>query len=213
MFWLLVTGTGRCGTGYAAHVLTSAGVRCTHEGLFKPRPWPVTAQEIKARRDNPAWGWQAESSWLAFPFLKAANVRELVVVHQVRHPKHVIDSKCRMEFWNYRSGKYRLYANWARSYLPRLDLYDTIQDKAAHWYIEVNRIVAESADVFHRAEDGGAALLDKLEIEYEPGTLYNNTRYNSRAGFVPSDVKLGDFSRELRLELERLSSRWGYDWP
>jgi len=175
-----------------------------------PRPWGETRQEVKARLRWPEWGWRAESSWLAFPFLHEPELSSLTVVHLVRHPKLVIDSKCRMGFWN---GKhYRTYANWARSYLPLLDQWQTIQDKAAYWYIEVNRRVAKRADFFHRVEDDVRPLLDRLDIQYNESELYTNTRYNSRSGYHPSNVKLVNFSVPLRLELMQLSKQYGYRW-
>ena len=53
---VLITGTGRCGTGWMARALTAAGAPCGHEAAF-------------TARGHGDCDWVAESSWLAAPYL------------------------------------------------------------------------------------------------------------------------------------------------
>lgn len=75
---LIVTGCGRSGTGYAAALLTNAGVECGHEDVFTGR--------LDTR---PVLTEGADSSWFALPYLAA---QDAYVVHQVRHPLQVVAS-------------------------------------------------------------------------------------------------------------------------
>ena len=209
---ILLTGTGRCGTGFASKVLTKAGVNCTHEVIFRPRDPEETRQEWRARMDNPHWGWVGESSWLAMPFLDWPEMKDVTIVHLIRHPKKVMDSQIRMVFWD--GCEYRRYARWASIYaIPEMNDWPRIKDKAALWYLRFNQRIAERADITHHIERPATELLDKLGIEYQPHQVYQNTRYNSRAGHQASDVRLEDISKPLRVELAEMSAVYGYEWP
>ena len=75
---VLITGTGRCGTGWMARALTAAGAPCGHEAAFT------------ARRHGDC-DWVAESSWLAAPYLDRLD--GVYVVHLVRDPLKTIASR------------------------------------------------------------------------------------------------------------------------
>lgn len=83
---MIVTGTGRCGTGYMAQVLTRAGLECTHEEVFTP-DGPVEHPHV----------W-AEASWLAVPYLSHHPRTPVVLVH--RHPLAVISSFVGQHFFD-----------------------------------------------------------------------------------------------------------------
>jgi len=74
----LVTGTGRCGTGYIARLLTESGLLCTHEKVFGPRGI-----------EKPSRKPLGDSSWLAAPYL---NNFPGPIIHIVRHPLAVLNS-------------------------------------------------------------------------------------------------------------------------
>lgn len=211
MFWLLVTGTGRCGTGFASKVLTSAGVNCTHEGIFNLNPSTDPFEQMQLRRDNPAWGWQAESSWLAVPYLDRPEMRGLTVVHLVRHPKTTIDSIVRTGILAPETRN--KYWRWQRDQVPGLDPTAPPAEQAANVYLWWNWAIEQYAHLFHRVEDGGEVLLDKLGIDYEPGQVFNDNRYNARVGFAPSDIYLETLPARLRDELQTMCERYGYRWP
>jgi hypothetical protein len=63
---LVLTGTGRCATGFYAKFLTSAGATCGHERFFGVGGLEAALDVLAAGH----WvGTVAESSWLAAPFL------------------------------------------------------------------------------------------------------------------------------------------------
>lgn len=204
----LITGTGRCGTGYAARLLTSAGVKCSHEGVFTPAGWEQAKERIGLRRQHPDWGWEGESSWLAVPFVGKPELEGVTIVHLARHPKAVMDSFLRLMLYT-RSGS---YYRWMAQFIPRIEEFKSSVEKAAYWYVTLNEMVEPHAHVFHRVEDGGPALLDKLGIAHGGKELFSNTRYNTRTGHGPSDVALGDISQPWRAELQAMAQRYGYEW-
>ena len=80
----VVTGTGHCGTGFIASVMTRLGLNCGHEAIFVPTKsvwWP--------RMDL-----VGESSALAAPLLGELLRRNpgVRVFHQVRHPARFVRS-------------------------------------------------------------------------------------------------------------------------
>jgi hypothetical protein len=85
---LVVTGTGRSGTGWAAATLNSAGIFSGHENVFTPK----TAEP---NRFIDWAGYRADCSWLAVPRLPLFNVRAALVV---RDPLQVVASMWHISF-------------------------------------------------------------------------------------------------------------------
>lgn len=79
---LVVTGTGRSGTGWAAATLNSAGIFAGHERVFTPKT-------VKPRTFIDWYGYHADCSWLAVPRLPLMNVRAALIV---RNPLDVVAS-------------------------------------------------------------------------------------------------------------------------
>lgn len=85
---VVVTGSGRSGTGWCAAILTSAGIFSGHENVFTP----LTARP-HAYID---WsGYHADCSWLAIPRLPLFNVQSALVI---RNPLDVVASMAHMQF-------------------------------------------------------------------------------------------------------------------
>lgn len=85
---IVVTGSGRSGTGWCAAILNSAGIFSGHENVFTP----LTARP-HAYID---WcGYKADCSWLAVPRLPLFNVRAALVI---RNPLDVVASMAHMQF-------------------------------------------------------------------------------------------------------------------
>jgi len=190
---LLITGSGRCGTGYVAMVLRSVGIRCGHEDVFGLAGW----KHVQKVRDS----WQADSSWLAVPFLDCLT--GVKVVHLVRNPKDTINSMVNCRLFE-RPGF--PYARWLRHYLPSVDDYEEVADKAAHWYIEWNKCIEPFADVFHRVEDDAQLLLQKLSIDHEGKELFADKKCNTYPG--NSDVQLSGLERAD--DVMAMAERYGY---
>jgi len=203
----LITGTGRCGTGYIALVLCSVGVKCTHEEVFNAKGIEFAKEQIATRRNNPQWGWDSESSWYAAFHLNDPILGGVTIIHLVRHPKDVIDSQLSMRNWThpaYNGAKTLL------PYLPSLAACRTPLEMSAHWYLEVNRLIEPHTHVFHRVEDDVTLLLEKLGIDYKGKDLFDNKKYNTRRTY-PSDVNLReDLVDPMRTEILAMAGRYGY---
>ena len=202
---IIVTGPGRCGTGWAAKLLTSAGVECGHEALFSFDGWEA-AQERMAESDL-----NADSSWLAAPFLD--RLEDATVVHLVRHPKPTIDSFRRIGFFNPRMHRqHHHYAHFAQKHLPEAWEYTNTRMRAAHHYVAWNRMIEELAQdaIFHRVEDGGEVLIEKLELIIPEEGLYAETDYNHREGSIVSDVDLSDLWEPCKSMVAEIAEDYGY---
>ena len=91
---LVITGSGRCGTGFVANVLTSLGFPCTHEGVFGPLQADM-------------WrGQMADASWMALPYLEELDPVMAFdppidrVIHLVRNPIDVFNSLMGIRFFD-----------------------------------------------------------------------------------------------------------------
>lgn len=204
----LITGTGRCGTGYIAQALNSTEVtKCTHEQVFNAQGIEFARECITAHRNNLWWGWEGESSWYAAFYLDDPVLDGMTIVHLVRHPKEVIDSQLSMGNWThpaYNGAKTLL------PYLPSLATCQTPLEMSVHWYSEVNRLIEPHADIFHRVEDDVRLLLDRLGIDHVGKTLFDDKKYNTRRTY-PSDVNLdADLTEPLRSEILEMAQRYGY---
>lgn len=222
--WLVVTGTGRCGTKFTNMVLNGAGISAKQQFIFRPgRGGPgspevlpelselVTVDDIRYRvkaYKASDWGPQAETSWLAAPYLGLPEMGDIVKVHLVRHPKRVIDSLVKVQVFE-RRDRYGLYTNFAYHWVPEMrEIAGSAKERAALFYLLWNEMAEQGADHFWRVEDGPAGMLDMLGIEYE-GPLFDDTSYNGRLG-PHVDTRLTDLEPWLAEELLAMAERYGY---
>jgi hypothetical protein len=206
-FWLLATGTGRCGTGYFARVLNSTGMQCSHEGLFRTDHPAETRRRIQERIDNAWWGWEAESSWLAAPHLWRPEMEGMTVVHLVREPKKVIDSQMRIRAFDREDDT---FYRWQLRWLPELAEMEPVE-RAVYFYVKWNAMIEPFASLRWRIEDDVCGLLSLLEVDTDGKELFDDKRYNSRAGFRSSDVDLDGLREPLRSALRKTGERYGYE--
>jgi hypothetical protein len=206
--WLIVTGSGRCGTGYVAHVLSSCGVNCTHEKVFGLDGLDWAREQIRLRAENPDWGWQADASWMAMPFLDDPCVGGMKIIHLVRHPRNVIRSLQRIRNWTalrYKPGHDFLY-----EHMPELLDYDDLNERSAYFWCEWNRRIEVHADFLHRVEDDVCIVLDAADINWESYWLFDNTHYNTRAFVREQPFELEDLPPGLLAMVRDSMSRYGY---
>ena len=207
----LVTGTGRCGTKFLSCLLTGVGVGCGHETIFNT--WGCGYAERFAEKHPEL---VADSSWLAAACIQRGILEGTQIIHLVRHPRRVINSLLRTQFWT-NDG----VAGWrlaARNMLPTLDDWSELVDKSAHFYVEFNNFIEGHADYFHRIEDDPRLLLDAMGVTYDASTLFSDSRANAYEGERRDDVALADISQPLRDQVaEKLASyryeEWGKDVP
>lgn len=185
MIHLLVTGTGRCGTGYTAALLTASGIPCGHEEVY-------TASGIQNRHDL-----EADASWCAVPFLQDFEGR---IVHLVRHPMAVICSFLGIRFFTHDlNSPHRRFAakHFWRSGMPVRD--------AMRWWLELNRAIEPHADVRIRIEDLPTALPALVGHPITPGPEPSRrTNHRVRA---PID---GLPSGPLKTQILEMAFRYGY---
>ena len=211
MLEILITGTGRCGTGFVKNLLITAGVRCTHEGMFNPMGWGYALEQMRLMNERPEWKWIAESSWCGSVYLDRPELDDVTVVHLVRHPKKVLDSILRE--WSSLHPYYNPHYHWLTRHLPKLTEYKTPAGKAAYKVLTLNRLVEARADMRHRIEDDPKELLLALGIDWGERDLFNNPEHNAHPGRVESDVQLADLPVEFQGPMEEMSGRYGYEWP
>jgi hypothetical protein len=208
MLEYLITGTGRCGTGYAARLLSSVGVPCGHEAIFRLDGLEKAVARVEQ------FDLAAESSWLAAPWLKLLP-DQVRVAHLVRHPQHVIDSLLRMQFFDLSIPEYRPYTRFVYAHLPGLSDEPTPLAKAVSFYIRWNRLIeAGTGDraVRVRIEDCPGALLDALRIDpggNQPFDVFDDRQYNSRGG-LDQTWNLDMLPDDLLGELADLAGEYGY---
>lgn len=209
---LVVTGTGRSGTGFAARWLISIGIPAGHELFFSYGGLPM-ARKLLMRRYHDV---VAECAWEAAPFLDSAPLQDALVVHQVRHPKKVIESCMRASI-----SRMPSYAFFLEQHLPNARGYSSELNRTAHRWIYWNRMIEDAIEdresFFWRVEDGTDGLLwwldeqDMIDAKkIHPAQMYNNTRINHHRG-EPAEARLEDVHPMLIQPLQDMMRRYGYD--
>lgn len=211
---LLVTGTGRCGTGYIANWLTSAGLRCGHEAIFMHR-----GMEAALKRASMFTQFRADASWMAAPYLGHEYLAGVPVVHAIRHPARVVASWIRKGTEEYTPR----YWNYLTSHLPELNSIDRQVDQFAARYVLWTEIIQCGIDdhpaFIWRVEDGEEALLrwladsnilDARHINRDQ--LFPDKSYNHKGGPGPDSVALADISEPWRERIAEIAARYGYEW-
>ncbi len=84
----ILTGTGRCGTGYASVLLTKAGIKCGHEMYFHPFQTRTECLDEWSRSHNSDWR-KSDSSWMA---VADAHLTGATIIHIARNRADTIAS-------------------------------------------------------------------------------------------------------------------------
>lgn len=208
---IVVTGTGRSGTGFASKWLTSIGIPTGHEVFYGPWEMPMTLRMLRTR----LLFLRGESSWLAAPMLDSEPIKDALLVHQVRHPKKMLESCLRKP----NSGAPR-YAAYMEHHLPRMTAYEDELSRMACQYVYWNQMVEDSCEgrehYFWRVEDGTDGLLRWLDAKglvdaekINPAQVFTNTKWNHKIG-PEKFARLEDIDPEVRLALEAQMRRYGY---
>jgi len=207
----LITGTGRCGTVFISKTLKRLGVACGHEQIFGPfAPHESRRRLHREMAVTHDLGWQAESSWLAMPFLDWPELDRVTIVHLVRHPKKVMEARIRTTLY---TGFRSRFTDWAETYcVPEMANWSNSIDKTAVWYLRFNEKIEKYADISHRVEDPVTELLDAMGIDWHGKNWDVGRRVNHQDGIRPADVRLADISEPLRTEMAAMSKRYGYKW-
>ena len=209
---LIVTGTGRSGTGFAARWLTSIGIPAGHEQFWDHRGHEHALHMLAARH----YQMQAECSWEAAPYLSSQPLKDALAIHQVRHPKKMIESCMRVP-----PSLAPHYAMYLERHLPPLRQYKTEQNKAAcrwvYWNLMIEELLLGRTTYFWRIEDGTDGVLDWLDskgvvdaAKIHPAQVFTNTRHNHKHG-DPVHAQLENIHPTLIQPLREMMERYGYD--
>jgi hypothetical protein len=195
----IVTGTGRCGTVYAARLLTSVGIPCGHEsafdwsgsvsaGLRMLRRSPLNLSYASTHKRLPSGLWVEEPKWLADPQLIladssymaapfVANYRDIKVIHLTRHPVRVVNSFCNYLDYFQKEEPQNNYETFIHEHVSGLRSQDCPYDRAALYYVEWNKLIEKREDAIRiRIEDCPNALLDAVGAS---GDCFHNPKINT----------------------------------
>jgi hypothetical protein len=159
----IITGTGRCGTLFAANLLTSSGIVCTHEAVFTPMgldyALEVLSGKSPATNSMISWGENlsdyeidscAESSYMSAPFLGRFSAK---VIHLVRNPYKVVSSFLGLGYFcnPYPSAPgSEAYEQFIYGHIPEMNNEMPQLDRACLYWILWNEAIESSGKVQHR---------------------------------------------------------------
>ncbi len=213
-FKYLVVATARSGTTFMARALRSVGINCGHEIFFgapSEQQGNLTEEVVKQRMlNNP--DIEADSSWLAVPFLNTECVpKDVSIIHLTRHPKKVIESLIAIGLFR---RKHNFYTNYALLNTPEIKLSDSELTKCCKWYLYWNRKIEESCRqlIHYRVEDPVELLLDRLNLDYDSYEIFNNTKTNTRNSKKRREINLIEEIEEpdLLKQIMEMAERYSY---
>lgn len=188
---IVVTGTGRCGTGWMSRLLNVAGIYCGHEGVFTPEG------------RGPQGEFDADSSWMAVPHVTSDD--HVILVY--RDPAKVIASQLKNPFFDTTRPVVRKHLAFMVTHMGGLSPHDP-KASFERFYIHWNLRALDVADVVFNIERPPFAHIARLAGISEESVL-------ERAGGIPSDtntrgpvdpVEVSDAVWEMYQRLEEAST-------
>lgn len=205
---VLFTGVGRSGTTYHAMWLSKMGIPCGHESIFTE----LGIEEAERRLRDPSsisfstcseniglwaepWSIEADSSYLAAPFVNHQCLKNTKIIRLIRNPLEVIssyvfDAKYFSENINEITKPFQEYI---KLHLPIV--YDnnfSPIDRAALFYIEWHNLIKKNPKVFaYKIESNPNLLLDFLElpnVNVEINKKINSWNHNERPTLNYKDI-------------------------
>lgn len=220
-----MTGTGRCGTLFAANFLTSAGIPCTHEAIFTFEglyfAFSVLRGEEKAisskisRGDNLSdyeMDINAESSYMSAPYLGEFSDKR--IIHLVRNPTKVVSSFLGFGYFSNpfpSESKHEplqiRYENFIYDNLPELREEMPQLDRACLYWTGWNEMIEASGTVSyrHRLEDPVSGLEVFIESK---GTYSKVSNASKERGpkWSPAQIQRPDIKKRFK----DLARKYGY---
>lgn len=227
----LVASTGRCGSVYMARLLTSLGINCTHEAIFSfcGLEWAkkvINGKEVLKNsfcseydllHDKPIKKWltskdiQAESSYMAVPFLSDEIFKETKIIHLVRNPLSVISSHVIDINFFEPHPKHNLWLDFVLKQMPEIKEIENKIERACYFYVNWNKMIEKINGVlpyiFHKIENKCSdELIDFLGIK-KPEVIFENTKINSwqkeKRRLTLEDIPEGKIKKDLVETIER----------
>lgn len=186
----VITGTPRSSTGYMAKLFTCAGIPCGHEQIY-------FVNKNKLHRVNRP---QAESSWLAVPYLyKHDNI-----IHIVRDPLKVISSMMNADFLRKGNGDIEYIAKL----LPDIVNYEGIEQYAYFW-TEWNKEIDKHTDKRYNIENINKSPRHFIAQFIEPKMLFISEKYNHWGDYELKTLK--DIPKgQVKDNFIKLKEKYGY---
>lgn len=232
----IVTGTGRCGTVYFAKLLTSLGIVCGHETIFSHEGLEVAKNklasvaplqtsaisELASGLEEPMFpdgviGIQADSSYMAAPFLNDPILDGVKVIHLVRNPLEVMNSFIYgLHYFrnNCLENEHQEYHKFIYKHVPRVLEFKRPIDRAAAYYIEWNALIERklSGKLYcrHNINRNLNKVFDFLGVG-KPTNYYNNDQCNHIFGLSSNITNFRQIpSLKLQEEIMTLHQRYFY---
>ena len=160
---IIVTGTGRCGTLYLSKLLSFCNIFCGHETIFDYSSWNTILQRIFNNKKlnlskiaTDTYGdylidknIEADSSYMAMPYLNLNIFDSCKFIHLIRHPENVINSFCHYLNYFYDEAFMSLnefdrkYLNFINKHVPDIKKYKNPYDRAAYYYLYWNNEIEQ----------------------------------------------------------------------
>lgn len=194
---MIATGTGRCGTGYVARLLTLADVPCTHEQRFTPRG-------VVRKRGN-------DSSWLAAPYLDRFPGEPIIKV--VRDPFNVLRSLLGIGFFADEPHPGHIpYLRFIETWAPAIGGV-TEAGRAISFMVHWDAMIDEKAPgpvgivQVERPLDGDwPDEVDRSRLEWAVTRVDRNVNSRRRA-----EIGYGDLDSYVKERIHILRVLWGYE--
>lgn len=213
----VITGSGRCGTRYAAELLTRCGVSCGHEATFHP-------ENAAGWRGVPLdWGDRvADASWMAAPHVDILTYLGVPVILLVRDPLEVVRSLVELAFFSsHPVQRANPCHNVLRTHLPWIyEEYATEHDRALAMWVGLTKRALSRAELVIRFADlvaSPAAVVELLrwagrhdaadsapDVHAELGVVNRHTSLRHDVGSREYAPRWSDHDPALAREARRL---------
>ncbi len=207
---ILVVGAGRSGTGFMSKVITAAGIPCGHEKVFGTKTlsvWGVDMRIALHRAMGPIdWEeYQAESSWLAVPWLSVLDPKQIAMVWVVRNPLKCAASFRRIGMFDpdaHGTG-HAPYLNTVLQFAPGVFRYKPWLGRFAAYWTIWNEVCADRCPTTIQIEGLG---LERLGFLCRCAGFFLDDEVLERAlGSVPSDYNSrGNAAQDEPVTLEQV---------
>lgn len=228
----LITGTGRCGTVFMARFFTSLGIPCGHESVFDFNGLEIAKKKISGELspclsfisiqkwvdnqwlEEPAWledvtKIEAESSYMAAPYLNDSVLDNTTKIHIIRNPFKVISSFCHSINYFQKSDPSNKWEDFIYKNLPQLKQEMSQYDRASLFYILWNKMIEKSKPNFlFKIEDNLEKIIKFIRLDNKQ--FYNDKKTNS----IGKNKKYFDLnmieSKEIKQEIIQFAKKYEY---